>query len=301
MDLRQIEYFVALYDERSITKAARRLNVVQPALSMQISRLERTFKVKLFERTSRGVVPTDTARTFYNRCQKILSEVYEARGYLRDASGKVTGDLTVGLMPSVANSVLPDVLAEFKSKYPDVTLRIVEAYSGSLLDQLNSGKLDLAVVNNSTSLGRVAVTPLFRDYLVLVTRYSQGGRFPAEIASHRLQDFRLVLPSQRQGMRTLVDSMLASRGIVLKPEIELDSLGPTLELVRESDWATILPVIAVKRAVDRKQLRSQRIIDPEIPREVIVASPITRTPTLATELFLKLLKAKVVLLLEHKP
>ncbi len=300
MDLRQIEYFVALYDERSITKAARRLNVVQPALSMQISRLERTFKVKLFERTSRGVVPTDTARTFYSLCQKILSEVYEARGYLRDASGKVTGDLTVGLMPSVANSVLPDVLAEFKSSYPDVTLRIVEAYSGSLLDQLNSGKLDLAVVNNSTSLGRVAIMPLFRDYLVLVTRHTPG-RFPAKIASNRLLDFRLVLPSQRQGMRTLVDSMLASRGIVLKPEIELDSLGPTLDLVRGSDWATILPVVAVKRA-DRKQLRSQRIIEPDIPREVIVASPMTRTPTLAAELFLKLLKIKVgSLLLEHRP
>ena len=70
MDLRQIEYFVALYDERNITKAARRLNVVQPALSMQISRLERTFKTKLFERTSRGVVPTDTGRTFYGFCQR---------------------------------------------------------------------------------------------------------------------------------------------------------------------------------------------------------------------------------------
>ena len=78
MQLRQIECFVALYDERSITKAARRLNVVQPALSMQISRLERTFKTKLFERTSRGVVPTDTARTFYGYCQKILGDVDEA-------------------------------------------------------------------------------------------------------------------------------------------------------------------------------------------------------------------------------
>jgi hypothetical protein len=70
--------------------------------------------------------------------------------------------------------------------------------------------------------------------------------------------------------------------------------------VRESDWATILPVVAVKEAVDKKLLRSQRIIDPEIPREVIVASPITRTPTLAGELFLKILKAKISSLLEQK-
>jgi DNA-binding transcriptional LysR family regulator len=300
MDLRQIEYFVALYDERNITKAARRLNVVQPALSMQISRLERTFKTKLFERTSRGVVPTDTGRTFYGFCQKILGDVDEAQRYLRDASGKVTGDLTVGLMPSVANSVLPAVLAEYKTNYPDVTLRIVEAYSGSLIDQLFSGKLDLAVVNNTSDLGRVAIAPLFRDYLVLVSRYKQAKRIPAEIQSSRLHEFKLVLPSQRQGMRLLVDSMLASKGITLKPAIELDSLGPTLELVRGSDWATILPVVAVKRAVDLNLLRSQRIVDPEIPRDVIVASPTTRPPSLAAELFLKILKAKVNELLDSK-
>ena len=79
MDLRQIQYFVALYEERSITKAARRLNVVQPALSMQISRLEKTFKTRLFERTSRGVIPTDVGREFYGLCQKIIGNVHEGQ------------------------------------------------------------------------------------------------------------------------------------------------------------------------------------------------------------------------------
>jgi DNA-binding transcriptional LysR family regulator len=102
-------------------------------------------------------------------------------------------------------------------------------------------------------------------------------------------------------MRALVDSLLASKGIQLQPEIELDSLGPTLELIRESDWATILPIVAVKQAVDRKLLRCQRIVDPEMPREVIVAAPTTRTPTLAAELFLKILKAAVAKLLEDAP
>jgi DNA-binding transcriptional LysR family regulator len=300
MDLRQIQYFVALYDERSITKAARRLNVVQPALSMQISRLERMFKIKLFERTSRGVIPTEVGRTFYGLCQAILGDVYEAQRYLREASGSVTGDLTIGLMPSVANSVLPEVLAEYKSSYPDVTLRIVEAYSGSLIDQLYSGKLNLAVVNMTSALDRAVIVPLFSDYLVLVTRHTPGKRIPSDIQASRLANMRLVLPSQRQGMRLLVDSMLASKGLVLKPEIEIDSLGPTLELVRESDWATILPVVAVKQLVDKKQLRAQRIIDPNIPRKVIAASPTRQAPSLAAELFLAILKRRINALLDNK-
>jgi DNA-binding transcriptional LysR family regulator len=300
MRLRQIEYFAALYDERSITKAARRLNVVQPALSMQISRLERTFKTKLFERTSRGVVPTDAGRTFYGYCQKILADVDEAERYLREASGKITGNLTIGLMPSVANSVLPTVLAEYNLACPDVTLVVVEGYSASLMDQLYSGKLDLAVVNNTGLLGRTPIVRLFRDYLVLVTRFSAGKRVPPEIQSHRLQEYKLVLPTQRQGMRLLVDSILASNGITLMPEVELDSLGPTLELVRNSDWATILPVIAVKGAVDRKQLRSQRIVEPDIPRDVIAASPASRSPSPAAEIFLKILRTRIDCLLESE-
>ena len=231
MDLRQIEYFVALYDERSITKAASRLNVVQPALSMQISRLERTFKTRLFERTSRGVVPTDLGRTFYGLCQKILSDVYEAQRYLRDASGKVTGDLTVGLMPSVANSVLPAVLAEYKSSYPDVTLRIVEAYSGSLLDQLNSGKLDLAIVNNSSNLGRIAIMPLFRDYLVLVTRYKTGKKVPLEIPSQRISGFparpSVAAPGHARSHRTRCSHRRAS---------SLSRKSSSILSVRRSSW-----------------------------------------------------------------
>ncbi len=241
------------------------MNVVQPAISMQIGRLEKTYKTKLFERTSRGVIPTDTGRAYYALCLKIMGEVHEARRYLQEAGGKITGELSIGLMPSVANSVLPGVLAEYKASYPDVTLRIVEAYSGSLVEALLSGRLDLAVVNNMGSFNGAAIAPLFRDYLVLVTRFSRSSKMAPEIPAHRLPDFKLVLPSKRQGMRLLINSMLASSGIVLKPEIELNSLGPTLDLVRTSEWATILPVIAVKQAASKNLFRLQRIVNPSIP------------------------------------
>ena len=107
-----------------------------------------------------------------------------------------------------------------------------------------------------------------------------------------------MLPSPRHGMRALLNSILASKGIVLKPEIELNSLGPTLELVQRGDWATILPVIAVKQAVDRKLVRSQRIVDPDIPREVVVAT--SRTPSLAAELFIQVLGERANALLQEQ-
>ena len=91
-------------------------------------------------------------------------------------------------MPSVSTSILPGVLAEYKALYPDVTLRILEAYSGSLMDWLTSGKLDLAIVNNMGNLSGVAILPLGRDHLVLVTSWKPGSRVASEIAGRKLTD-----------------------------------------------------------------------------------------------------------------
>lgn len=246
-----------------------------------------------------GVIPTDIGRAFYGLCQKILGDVHEAQRYLHEASGKVTGEITVGLMPSVATSVLAEVLKEYKANYPDVTLRILEGYSGSLMDSLASGKVDIAVVNNMGSLGGVGVMPLLHDHLVLVSRWQSGKRVPAEIPARKLTEQRLVLPSQRQGMRLLIDSMLASSGIVLRPEVEIDALATVIELVRISDWVTILPVIAVKRAVDQKQLQSQKIVQPAMPRELVAVYNSQRQPVLAAQLFINVLKKHLLQMLNR--
>lgn len=289
MDLRQIQYFVTLFEERNVTKAARRLNVVQPALSMQIRRLEQQFKTALFERNSRGVEPTAVGRNLYRMCLQILDGVHGAELYLREASGKITGEVTIGLMPSVAASVLAPVLLQYAAQYPDVRLRLIEAYSGSLLEGLMAGMMDFAIVNKEARVTGVGVLPLFQDRLVLVTSRQMLPRVTGAFPARRLPELKLVLPSTRQGMRRLLDSMLRESGIVIEPQIELDSLGATLELVRQSDWVTVLPVTAVQRAVAAKLVRALTITGPEINREVVVAYSAQRPPTLAGKLFVELL------------
>ena len=106
MDLRQIQYFVALYEEKSITKAARRLHVVQPAVSMQIRRIEADYGVTLFERTTSGVYPNQAANTVYPMCLEVLANVEKLRRTLRHGSGKIDGTINVGVPPSIAHGIL---------------------------------------------------------------------------------------------------------------------------------------------------------------------------------------------------
>jgi DNA-binding transcriptional LysR family regulator len=105
-----------------------------------------------------------------------------------------------------------------------------------------------------------------------------------------MSELKLVLPSARQGMRRLLDSMLGAAGIQIEPQIELDSLSATLELVRQSDWATVLPIAAVQRAVEAKLVRALKIVEPDIPREVVVVYNAQRPPNRAGKLLIELLR-----------
>jgi len=288
--LRRIHYFVTLYQEGSVTRAARRLNVVQPALSMQIRRLESQFKAKLFERTSHGVEPTAIGRNFYRMCLQILDSVHGAEHYLRESSGKVSGELTIGLMPSLAASVLAPVLLQYNDRYPDVRLHVLEGYSGTLTEWLMTGALDFAVVNKEAPLSGVAYAPLFQDSLVVVTSRQMLRRIDGTFPAKRLPELKLVLPSRRQGMRRLLDAVLREANVAIEPQIELDSLGATLDLVRQSDWATILPITAAERAVAAKQVRALTIVEPKISREVIVAYHAKRRSGAAEKFMVELLQ-----------
>src|SRR4051812_12585653 len=108
MDHRQMQYFVCLYEEGSVTRAAKRLNIVQPALSMQIARLEQSLGRQLFVRSPRGMTPTAHGKHIYDLFMPVLAEFERARAQLRESSGELVGHATIGLPASLAQAVLAD-------------------------------------------------------------------------------------------------------------------------------------------------------------------------------------------------
>jgi DNA-binding transcriptional LysR family regulator len=268
LDLRQIQYFVCLYDEGSVTRAARRLNIVQPALSMQINRLEKRLGTELFERTARGMIPTSAGEAMYKLYLPILLDLKRANQQVMELSGKVLGKIAVGIIPSITNSVLADVLRRFGASYPDVEIRIDEAYSGTLVDWVMAGDLDFAIVNGTRRKAGVAMHPLIDEELVLLERGPPNGNL-APIPFKRLKDFALVLPSRRHGIRSIVDDAAEKVGIQITPQIEVDALAPTLKLVSESELTTVLPAIVARKSATEVPLRTRRIVEPVLKRQLV--------------------------------
>jgi len=269
VNLRQLQFFVCLYEERNVTRAAARLHVVQPAVSMQIRQLEKRFGVALFERNARGMVPTAAAHAMYRLYQPILLDLDNAQERMFELSGKLLGHIAVGVIPSVAHSILAGALSRFCKRFPDVEVKVDMAYSGTLVEWVAGGELDFAVVNRTRRRSGIVAHALTQEELVLVQRRGRIGAPAEPIPFRQLGKLKLVLPSRPHGLRMIVDEAAERLELDLSPPIEIDAMNPTLTLVARSEFAAILPAVAARTAAQQLPLVVRRIVEPSLARELV--------------------------------
>jgi len=293
MDLRQIQYFVALYDEKSITKAAKRLHVVQPAVSMQIRRIEVEYGAQLFERTTAGVHPNEAAAAIYPMCLEVLNKVEVIRRTLRDGSGKIVGSLSIGVPPSIAHGILAEVLAAFTEKFPDVHLAISEGYSAHLVDWLLQGDLNFAILGEFDDDRRLYSQAIVTDELVVLT----SDKTPHEgdtITGEQAAALKLVLPSSKNLIRILVDSEFEKESIKVAPAMEVDSLATVFAIIRKPGWATILPSSGIGDGDLATGFRRLRLTKPMIDRTLVAAFPTLKPSSAAAQEFIRVLRQVIL-------
>lgn len=245
MDLRQIRSFVAAYEEGSINRAAQRLNTAQPSLSVQLRTLEDSLGVKLFERHARGVRATPEGSRFYEHCLGILGGIENAEQDMHDWSQGASGSLNIGLIPTVTKGALPQILPEFTTDMPNVDVRVVEAFSGTLTDWVVDGQLDFAIVTRPTSQTGLEMRVLSTEQLALVSGPGSSFEHLAPVSLRALPPVKLVMPSPQHSLRNMIEQYIQLGNIAVENLIEIDGLVGELEFIRNSDWSGILPVTTV--------------------------------------------------------
>jgi DNA-binding transcriptional LysR family regulator len=269
MELKQIQYFIALFEEGTVTRAAKRLNIAQPALSMQIAKLEAELRQTLFERGPHGMAPTEAARLMYRLYTPIMRDIGHAREQLSRRDVIVTGRVSLGMVSSEAQSVLPESLARFDALFPQVEVSVADGFSAQLIDAVESGRLDAAIINKPRGRLALDVEPLLVEEMVLVTSAAHGPDLPETIDLVAQSDIELVLPTRRNGLRGALDAALMAADVVIKPKFEIDLLSTIVQFVEQSSVATILPRVVVQSKVDEGRLRVRTIDKPPIVRHII--------------------------------
>lgn len=292
MNLRQITAFVGVYEEGSFNKAARRLNATQSGLSMQIQNLENSLGVSLFDRSVRGVTPTIAGRRLYVKSIDILRSMEDARLEMKAISGTVSGAIRVGLMPTFTRGLLAPAMVEFLADFPNVEMRVVEAYSASLTQEVADEALDFAIVPRALNREGLKVSYLGVDREILVASPSHGLEHLKRADFTALGPLKLAMPAKGNARRDRFDEYASVHGLKIKSLLDLDAMIATLELVAYSDWMTILPATICLNDLDGTHRTLHPITTPALTVEYMMIEPAKRALPAAAAIFFERLEAQ---------
>lgn len=232
MELRQLRYFVSIVELGSMGKAALDAGVATAALSQQISRLEKELGVRLLLRQAKGASPTPAGMAFYRRAQLILRHTDEAAIDVRHA--RLSGSASLGLTPAAAALLGGPLLQSLRERYPQVRLRLVEAFSGHLTQMLNTRRIDSALLFQSDLDKAWHCDLVLKESLFAVSSpacaHALHGRSSLQLRD--LDGVPLLLPSRAHGLRVIIDAAFAHAGITPQIGAEIDSLTLLMEAVR---------------------------------------------------------------------
>ena len=270
MILKHVETFLCVYEECNITRAAARLNIVQPAVSSQLRKLEAELNVKLFERSPRGITPTAAGRKMYRMFVPVLEAFRAAERQAYSLGAEQPVEISVGFNPYTGSAILGGVLQAFRLRCPDVDLRLTEEISPALIERVVDGALDLAVVNfggeGKGYASTLVAVPLLEEDLVFVEAAGDDPLPPAPILFADVVARRLVLSRSRHGFRRELEQAAARMNLQLVAELEINAPGPLLELVASGGIATVVPEITARQAAKHLPLRIRPITSPEVKR-----------------------------------
>jgi DNA-binding transcriptional LysR family regulator len=273
MDLRQMEYFVALAEEQQFTRAAELTRVSQPGLSAAIRTLEDELQTPLFTRTTRRVELTGAGRALLPHARALLAQAVAGRDAVVAARGEVVGDLRVGGEQCLGVVDLPDLLTRFHGRYPKVTITFEQAGSSGLLSRLRNGDLDIAFVASAEgglptgrhpvgapAIAEIAVEPL----VFLCASDSRFARLPqvhwTDLESETFVDFQ-----ESWGVRAINDSAFAERDLDRRVGFSVNDVHTLLDFVQRRLGVALVPrPIAAKPQA--QGLVAIPLADPDAPR-----------------------------------
>ena len=263
MDLKSLQLYLAVLQHGSITKAAERVNVTQPALGLHIRKLEQVLGVQLVERHSRGITVTEAGQVFAVHAETILKDLELAKAEMTRYARLPAGQVTIGLTPTVREAIATPLVETISRDFASVHLTIKEALSEVLIEYLLDSRIDVALVYNTREGGeQLSFTPLTVEKMYFVYPLRDGRREGATITASEAIRHKLILPTHPHLVRTEIDRLAEKLGI--EPDIahQVDSVAAIRSFVGNGLGCSIMP----RPPIWDNTVGAQLVVQPEIRR-----------------------------------
>ncbi|MFF5008409.1 LysR family transcriptional regulator [Streptomyces phaeochromogenes] len=289
MELRHLQHFVAVAEDQHFTRAAERLMVSQSGLSASIRALERELRAPLFVRTTRRVTLTEAGRALLTEAERILAQVRAAQDAVAAVQGVLRGTLSLGTEQCIAGVPVAQLLAAFRRQHPDVEIRLRQAGSGALAEDVAAGRLDLAfAVTTRADTEQLRCLPLTSEPMTVLChpshRLATGGPVtPDELGGEPFVDFH-----PDWGPRRTTDAAFAAAGVHRTVALEVNDVHSLLDLVEEGLGIAVVPrhFAHKRRALPALPLKA----DTETPYETVAMLPPPEATSPAARALISLLE-----------
>jgi LysR family hydrogen peroxide-inducible transcriptional activator len=265
--LRQLRYLTSLARHKHFGRAAQDCAVSQPALSMQVRELEREIGAELVERRPGDIALTDTGLEVAQRAESILTAARDLVDFARHRD-VLSGQLKLGIIPTLAPYILPRVLPLLQASYPLLRLEVRETQTRMLLDELASGALDAVMLALPAEGGDVETLPLFDDPFLLAVpaadKFAVHGRVNIEDVDQR----RLILLEEGHCLRDQALAFCATTRRDQPASLGATSLATVMQMVANGYGVTLLPQVAVDAELHDERVKLLRFRDPEPGRKI---------------------------------
>jgi len=270
MTLVQLEYIVAVDTYRSFVGAAEKCFITQPTLSMQVQKLEEMLNVKIFDRSKQPVIPTEIGSQIIEQARLVLQESQKIKEIISSQQQDIVGELKVGIIPTVAPYLLPQVIASMMEKYPDLKLLIWEYTTEDIIHHLKTGVLDCGIL--ATPLADNAITEIPMYYENFVTYISKNSKLfkKKNIDANDLEDENIWLLNEGHCMRSQVLNICRSTkdNRIQGLTYNTGSVETLIRMVDMNNGATLLPELALVDLSPKQLSKVRSFKSPEPVREI---------------------------------
>jgi LysR family hydrogen peroxide-inducible transcriptional activator len=246
MNLRDLQYIVAVAELKSFVKAADQCCVSQPTLSMQIKKLETFLGVTLFERNNKQILVTNVGSSIITSAKKVLLEAEHIKELARNAQNPLAGTFKLGAFPTLASYILPDLVPLVKSSLPDIRLILVEEKTDALLLQLKDGTLDAALLAAPINDENLIVSPLFDDIFKLAVSNQHPLCKKTIVSATDVIGEPLLLLDEGHCLRDQALQFCQLNGATEEQNVRATSLETLRQMVRANTGITFIPDVAIQ-------------------------------------------------------
>jgi len=273
MTITQLEYIVAVDTYKSFVLAAEKCFVTQPTLSMQVQKLEDMLGVKIFDRTRQPVTPTEVGMEIITQARIMLAESYKIKEIVTDRQKELSGELRIGIIPTISPYLLPKIISRFVEKYPQVKLVVWEHNTEHLIQQLKLGMIDCGILSTPLHEANLIEIPVFYENFVAYVSKSSKLYKKKYISPEDIDVEELWVLDEGHCMREQVLNICQRRKSTKgfqHFEYNTGSVDTLKRMVDQNSGATILPELALDDLSEKQLDRIRYFKSPEPAREVSI-------------------------------